>query len=197
MIIDKDIALFEAAISEDACKEMIDFYERAFAENRIYTRRYEFAKTLDIDESETKDISLFKKDASCNLYLESNVAKEVILKLWECWEEVLEHYVAPPQDNAEVYSIEAIKIQKTSPKQGYHVWHTENHGGTSISRVSAFSVYLNDVYEGGETEFLTQSKRFSPRTGDVLIWPAHYTHPHRGNPPLETDKYIATGWFFQ
>ena len=26
------------------------------------------------------------------------------------------------------------------------------------------------------------------------MWPAHWTHIHRGNPPLSGEKYIATSW---
>ena len=26
------------------------------------------------------------------------------------------------------------------------------------------------------------------------MWPSSYPHTHRGNPPLNQDKYIMTGW---
>lgn len=86
------------------------------------------------------------------------------------------------------------KIQKTLPSQGYHGWHYE-HCGDTPNRCLAWTLYLNDVEEGGETEFLYQSRRYTPRTGDILIWPAGHTHMHRGNPPLSGEKYIATGWY--
>jgi len=53
---------------------------------------------------------------------------------------------------------------------------------------------LNDVEEGGETEFLYLKKRFKPIRDRLLIFPAGFTHTHRGNPPLSGDKYILTGW---
>ena len=55
-------------------------------------------------------------------------------------------------------------------------------------------VYLNDIEDGGETEFLYQSRRIKPVTGRAVLWPAGYTHTHRGNPPLKDAKYIITGW---
>ena len=55
-------------------------------------------------------------------------------------------------------------------------------------------IYLNDVEEGGETEFLYQKRKFKPEKGTVMVWPGAYTHLHRGNPPM-SDKYIATGWY--
>jgi hypothetical protein len=87
-----------------------------------------------------------------------------------------------------------LNVQKTMPKQGYHFWHCEDHGNGTTRRVLATMLYLNDNFEGGETEFLYLSKRIKPVKGRVLIWPAGFTHTHRGNPPLSGEKYIATSW---
>jgi hypothetical protein len=88
-----------------------------------------------------------------------------------------------------------IKIQKTFPTQGYHIWHCELSGEPSTEqRVLSWILYLNDVLEGGETEFLYQSLRIKPKVGTFILFPAHFTHTHRGNPPLNEVKYIATGW---
>ena len=93
------------------------------------------------------------------------------------------------------HNILEVKIQKTKVGEGYHMWHCENAEMKARNRVLAFSVYLNDVAEGGETEFLYQKTKFKPQKGDVLIWPGGYTHLHRGNPPISGEKYIATGWY--
>ena len=53
---------------------------------------------------------------------------------------------------------------------------------------------MNDNFDGGETEFLYQQRREQAITGDLLIFPAAFTHTHRGNPPLGGVKYIATTW---
>ena len=89
---------------------------------------------------------------------------------------------------------EGAKIQKTEPGQGYHIWHCEKNSGRNNNRVLSWILYLNDVEEGGETEFIHYSKRFRPMQGSLLVFPAHFTHVHRGNPPLSGTKYIATGW---
>ena len=62
------------------------------------------------------------------------------------------------------------------------------------NRLLVFSLYLNDGYEGGETEFLFQKKRMKPQKDRLLIWPAQFTHTHRGNTVLKGDKYLLTGW---
>jgi hypothetical protein len=55
-------------------------------------------------------------------------------------------------------------------------------------------LYLNDVDEGGETEFLYQSIRIKPKKGTLILCPGSFTHTHRGNPPLSGEKYIVTTW---
>jgi len=92
------------------------------------------------------------------------------------------------------HTIYDIRVQKTIPGEGFHEWHIENRTMETRNRLMAFMVYLNDVKEGGETEFLYQKCRFKPQRNTFLIWPALYTHAHRGNPPLSNDKYILTGW---
>ena len=94
----------------------------------------------------------------------------------------------------DTHNIFEVKIQRTRPGEGYHFWHCENAGMKSRNRIMAFMVYLNDVQEGGETEFLYQKCRFKPEKNTLLLWPSQYTHVHRGNPPLSNDKYIITGW---
>jgi|TARA_B100000282_G_scaffold17617_1_gene12106 hypothetical protein len=86
-------------------------------------------------------------------------------------------------------------IQKTSPSEGYHDWHCENLSYNNNTRAVTWMIYLNDVEEGGETEFLYQRKRMKPKRNTALLWPGSWTHQHRGNPPLSGDKYVLTGWF--
>jgi hypothetical protein len=87
-----------------------------------------------------------------------------------------------------------LNVQRTKPGEGYHSFHFEKGSLGTNRRVAATMMYLNTVEEGGETEFLYQHKRFKPVAGQVLIWPAGFTHVHRGLPPLKGEKYIATSW---
>ena len=87
-----------------------------------------------------------------------------------------------------------FKIQRYLPGEGYFAEHSENSKEDS-ARVLAWMIYLNNVHDGGYTEFPNQKKKFQPRTGDVLIWPAYFTHSHRGITSLTETKYIMTGWF--
>ena len=90
-----------------------------------------------------------------------------------------------------------LKIQKTNPGEGYHIWHCEQGNEDMASRCLVWALYLNDIDEAGETEFLYQKLRIPPKENTCAIWPAAYTHTHRGNVVHgEKSKYIVTGWFY-
>jgi len=57
-----------------------------------------------------------------------------------------------------------------------------------------FQFYLNDVAEGGETEFYYQQRKVEARQGRLIIAPAGFTHTHKGNVSRSGDKYVATSW---
>jgi len=88
-----------------------------------------------------------------------------------------------------------FKIHKVRKTEGYHTWHYEKNQSEYLDRLMAYMTYLEVPKEGGETEFLHQSLRVDPIVGRTLIWPAGFTHMHRGNPPLEGEKMYITGWF--
>ena len=72
------------------------------------------------------------------------------------------------------------KIQKTLPKEGYHVWHFENGSLDTSDRVLAWTIYLNDVEELNSyirVKGLRQRKAtsvFSQQTSYILIEAIHH-----------------------
>ncbi|NZA25021.1 2OG-Fe(II) oxygenase [Luteimonas sp. SJ-92] len=81
---------------------------------------------------------------------------------------------------------------------GYPYWHCELYPRDpeceTLHRHLLWTVYLNDGFDAGETEFLFQQRKVAPRTGDLLLAPTAFTHTHRGNRPEGGDKFIATSW---
>lgn len=92
---------------------------------------------------------------------------------------------------------EVVNVQYYKPTAGYHAWHTErcNHIPPSSTRHLVFMTYLNDVTDGGETEFYHQKIKIKPEKGKTVIWPADWTYTHRGIASPTQEKYIVTGWF--
>ena len=88
-----------------------------------------------------------------------------------------------------------LKAQLTRKGEGYHAWHFESSSFFQAKRVLAWSIYLNADYQGGELEFLYFGKRVKLGEGDVVIFPAAFTHTHRGNMVLAGEKLLLTGWY--
>ena len=90
--------------------------------------------------------------------------------------------------------IGAFNIQKYDEGGHFGALHSERTSLNALHRVLAWMTYLNDVPEGGETEFPMFGLKVKPETGKTLIWPAEWTHAHLGSVVKKGNKYIITGW---
>jgi len=187
--IENFVGIYEEAFTKEYCDKVIEYFNNAEKAGLTLNR-----------QQQQDDVSKLNKD-DAQLYGHSEASLINTLELIRPFTEVLWGAVYP--EYVKKYSIltryaqhanYAYKIQKTEVGQGYHVWHSENMDRISSCRLLAWTLYLNDVEEGGETEFLYYPKRIKPKAGTFVLWPAGFTHTHRGNPPISNTKYIVTGW---
>ena len=82
-------------------------------------------------------------------------------------------------------------IQRYNEGEGYFSPHCE-YSSYHPKRHIAWMIYLNDCNEG--TEFPYQNMKLRARQGMMAVWPAYWTHPHKGVTPTTSTKFIATGW---
>jgi hypothetical protein len=185
--INKFVGIFENAFSKEYCEDLIKSYETAMEAG--------FGRTRQQDEDFTKlqkaDTQLYNNTGNIQIPIpDINAFKEVF---WGKCYSIYEKEFPALKDSGR-HSSYSFKMQKTNLREGYHIWHYESGNRECCQRLLTWMLYLNDVEEGGETEFLYQSMRVKPKQGTLLIWPAAFTHTHRGNPPLSNAKYIVTGW---
>ena len=183
------IATYDGYVPDIECKKAINLFEKQSKFNATVNRQ-EFERTSLLKK---QDQQYFANAGNLEIWhrdLKALVANfDIALKHYEINTGIKEVY------DIKEFKYTTLKIQKTLPTEGYHLWHTE-WGPTeeALKRALVFSVYLNEVKEGGETEFLHFSKRVKPKTGRIVIWPAAFPYIHRGNPPLTGEKYILTSW---
>jgi hypothetical protein len=185
-ITNKDfISIYENSLSKENCDFIIQEFEKHASINPSSISDGD--KQFGTQEMGRLDFSLFAER------LLPDVSKIINQTLDNCLHFYTEEFFSLKQVKARS---EWIKLQRTPPKGGYHVWHSEVNSRRNMDRVLTWIIYLNDIPEGeGETEFLWQGIRVKPKAGTCVIWPAQFTHPHRGNPVYSCDKYIATGWY--
>jgi 2OG-Fe(II) oxygenase superfamily len=89
----------------------------------------------------------------------------------------------------------SINLQWYRAGEGWHCeLYPRDGGAETLHRHLLWTLYLNDDFDEGETEFLFQERKIAPKTGSLLIAPTSFTHTHRGNRPQRGDKFIATSW---
>ena len=183
------VGVYENVLSRDICEQAIDATERLIAREGIDRKSQFPTKTLGEDASISIDTVMMERTNAGGLpgFMEIDSA------VTECTNQYLDNF---PAFQNTIKSFH-MKFQRTEPTQGYHIWHSENASPQYKGRDLTWAVFLNDVTEGGELEFLYQKRRVPPTQGTVVIWPAAFTHPHHAYPELsgETPKYIITGWF--
>ena len=87
-----------------------------------------------------------------------------------------------------------FNIGKYMKGQHFQKIHTERSTLGSLHRLLAFMTYLNNVDDGGSTYFSHYDLYIKPKKGLTIIWPAEWTHAHKGNIVNSGSKYIITGW---
>tara|TARA_R110002012_G_scaffold146607_1_gene304915 strand:+ start:135 stop:728 length:594 start_codon:yes stop_codon:yes gene_type:complete len=166
---------------------------------KLFEDQNKFNNTIDRMSSENSPITqkqdkqFYASPSNLNIWWED--LKTIIINYDMSWKHYVQNTGADTAYDMDKFFYTNLKIQKTLPTEGYHIWHVE-HGKSyeNAARAFVFSIYLNDVEEGGETEFLHFSKRIKPKKGRIVIWPASFPYLHRGNPPLSGEKYILTSW---
>jgi len=182
------IGVFDDVIDPDFCGYAINIFESVNNADAYVDRQ----SAEGVSKLHKEDLSLTLEQFVNSTHFNS-IYYPVLDTIWkECYPKYVEKYSA--LEMANISNIFNMKIQKTEVGGGYHIWHYETSDVKCTDRVLNFMIYLNDIDEGGETEFLYQSRRVKPKTGRVVIFPTNFTHTHRGNPPLEDAKYVITGW---
>ena len=189
--IDNFIGVFPNVVSPQYCDAVINHFDWLEKSRKTLTRQ----QSDNVSPSNKKN-TIYRLETEHDLVtLESNSAilSQFVEATWKCYHLYNEEYGTICTLDKQQISY-STKIQKTKQSEGYHVWHCEHAGALSGRRLLLVMLYLNDVEEGGETEFLYQSKRVQPKQGTVVICPAGFTHTHRGNPPLSGTKYMINTW---
>ena len=188
------IGVFPSVVDKAYCKKVIRYYNDCEKLN-ITRSRGELDKqghNLNRTGLSVDNDILFLDDEANNLKSLSLI-EQFANAFWPCYEQYDKEYKILSSLAEHKLNID-LKIQKNEKAKGYHLWHCETTDRTSCGRLLMVLLFLNDVDEGGELEFLYQSKRVKPEAGTMVISPAFFTHTHRGNPPLSGVKYILNGW---
>ena len=93
---------------------------------------------------------------------------------------------------ASKWKLASLRFKGFLKGQSFDSWHSEQCM-SALDRMLALQLYLTDHNCG--TQFFSQQV-IKSEVGKVLLFPAYFTHTHRGQPcPEQKNRYIITGYF--
>ena len=168
------------------CDEIISYFEAH--KNDQYIGITSGGKNLDVKDR--VDITIRPNQ----LHLPGNeVFNTYIDSLLICYKDYIAQWPFLETVGAKV-ELGAFSLGRYQRGQHFQKIHCERSSLNTLHRIFAWMTYLNDVDEGGETFFEHYDLKIKPRKGLTIIWPAEWTHAHKGNVLHEGSKHIITGW---
>ncbi len=177
------INVYDDALPSKDCKNIIDIFDtwpnkgKGCIADGVYDPKVKDCQqiSLHLYQNNTINDYLLKALVKCTPLYTSENPELKLIKYWN------------------IYS--GYNIQQYKPGQGYFDEHCEcSAPDNSVYRVLAWMIYLNTVDDGG-TYFTNYDKTLDAVEGRCVIWPAYWTHTHRGITSHTQTKYIATGWY--
>ena len=171
---------------ESVCKNIINFFEK----NKELQTKGQTASGVNEKIKKSTDITINPSDLKKDGY---SVFNDYFKKLNECYLDYKEQY---PFLNTFLKKIHIghFNVQKYLAGDHFARLHSERTSLGTLHRIFAWMTYLNDVEDGGTTDFDHYKIKIKPEMGKTLIWPAEWTHAHTGSILKSGSKYIITGW---
>jgi hypothetical protein len=152
--------------------------------------------TVNTDIKQSTDLFIYN---TTKYHFESQTLEKALMLSLKQYGNLLEQ-TAPemvyPMFRQNAY-ITGFNIQHTKPEQ-FFTWHSDDYyepeNTDGYFRAISYLIYLNDVEEGGQTEF-SDGQSIQPKQGHICFFPCTWSFVHRGVPPISGDKYIIAGWW--
>lgn len=178
------INVYDNTLTSKECEMIISYFNTS---DGVHPGQYGTAE----EDKSAKD----SWDLVCDFSSKNNINKIILGSLEKC---CFQYVKENPQVNNQLskWQIDPVyNIQKYDPTQGYHKLHCENDDRDTSFRMMVWMIYLNTVTDGGGTYFDNYDRITDAVEGRVVLWPAGWTHCHKGIVSNTQTKYIATGWF--
>ena len=180
------IEVYDDAVPSDMCKKVIDYFEDKKVHH--FRGRYMIGDDFFIDKS-------IKDSVDLSLDIEDECPPSTILgRVLDFYTDRYNHKYRSTFGISRYAVDREYNIQRYDPGQGYHGLHCESFG-LGNPRVLAWTLYLNTVVDGGGTYYSEYDKTVDAVEGRLCIFPAFWTHTHKGIVSNTETKYIATGWY--
>jgi len=180
------IRAYDEVMSKEGCQNFIDMYEQEVSKGESQYLRKSDQQWNDDYRSFT-ELNITQID-SFKPYLEEYYAR--LKNVYDHYKGVVDFKFSPSK-----FAFEDARLKKYEANDyDQFGWHTDVGNKASASRFLVMFMYLNDVEEGGTTEFEDENGlcTISPVSGRILVFPPMWLFPHRGTKPVSGPKYILS-----
>ena len=172
--------------NDSLCEKIVGFFE----ENKDLQSQGAVGDGVDEKIKKSTDITIYPNNLKEEKFF---LFKDYLNSLNKCYQDYRETYPFLKKFIKKV-DLGYFNIQKYLPGGHFAELHSERTSLQNLHRLFAWMTYLNDVDDGGTTDFDYFDIKVKPEKGKTLIWPAEWTHAHTGSILKSGKKYIITGW---
>ena len=172
--------------NDSLCEKIVSFFE----ENKDLQSQGAVGDGVDEKIKKSTDITIYPNNLKEEKFF---LFKDYLNSLNKCYQDYRETYPFLKKFITKV-DLGYFNIQKYLPGGHFAELHSERTSLQNLHRLFAWMTYLNDVDDGGTTDFDYFDIKVKPEKGKTLIWPAEWTHAHTGSILKSGKKYIITGW---
>jgi hypothetical protein len=169
------IKIYPKIFSSDECAGLIEYFEAA---------KDHWVETKTLGHRQFWELNLMDHTGQSNMNL----------SIYDKFKDIVERYKIDtklhPKQWPVKYAWEALRLKKYESNIGNFLDHVDVGSYGSARRFLVLFIYLNDVKKGGETEFVNLDLQVAPECGNILVFPATWEYLHRGNVPVDQEKYI-------
>ena len=183
---DNLIRVYDDVLDKESCQNLIDKFD-------------ESDKLLENVTVDDGDNAISFKQLTMIRHEDWKLLQESML-------DVFQHYIMKYKSDCNIrrmmwpqeYGYEAIRLKRYEANDHDRFDpHVDVMTHDTARRFLAFFIYLNDVEEGGETEFVSLNKqgtyipyKVEPKQGRLLMFPPLWPWYHAGLKPISGRKYL-------
>ena len=174
------IEIYDDALSVENCDKLIEYFNKSSQGEGMVANR-------EVDPTQKKSTDLRNSLFSLHTF----AFQCIFPTLQEYTDKYVEKYI--PLKHVKKWGVDDVftLTKFEGEDEGFKAWHME-HSIHYPKRILVWMFYLNDAQCG--TEFFYHPDVESKK-GRLVIWPAGWTHYHKGVTPNKGIKYLMSGWY--
>jgi len=194
---DNNIYIIKNLVSTIFCSKFVNIMKQLNMENNTEYGRHSnvlthYVSIFDICKMSDQQLTLDEDKETLDILLRNLLS--IYIRLIAYIINTVNIYIF----NDEIPKFNGITFRKIHGATRQHidgVYGGEKERENRDDRLLSCVIAFNDNYTEGEFYFPNNNLKLKLNTGDVLLFPPYWTHPHYTTKPIDDYRYTSTFWF--